>query len=277
MKAGLERNVYRYRFVIGVLLSASLPVLLSHTTATASLSESELAARLRRDPLAVVRDPQGRPRWVFSVPLAEAPVVFLPVSRERPLPDSYRPLDLVWSMGRPVRDLILGDLRAMIAAAVADDVEMTVVSGYRSPEEQLEALESSAWRLRARTQEAIDFEEAKSRASRFVAPPGHSQHQLGTAVDLSTWELNYVIRPRFAETMAGKWVSRRAWEFGFVLPYTALGEARTGYAYEPWHLRWVGRPLAAAMQADQYLDHPYLVADDYLRAVEEILRWEGVR
>jgi D-alanyl-D-alanine carboxypeptidase len=242
----------------------------------ASAFETQLAQRLRRDPQSLVRDPEGRLQSVFSVAIDEAPMVFLAVGRDRPLPEGYEPADLT-TIGRPVRRLIVADLKGMISAAAADDVEIAVVSGYRRPVEQAAALEAAAWRQLARAQGAIELEEARLRAARFVAPPGHSQHQLGTAVDLSTWEINYAVQPRFAETLAGRWVRERAWEFGFVMPYTVEGEARTGFAFEPWHLRWVGRPLATAMWTDRYLEQPMLVADDYLRAIEEILASEGVR
>jgi hypothetical protein len=61
-----------------------------------------------------------------------------------------------------------------------------------------------------------------------------------------------------------------------VLSYTRQGEERSGYAYEPWHYRWVGRDLAAILQHDGYLDHPTLIVDDYLRAAEELMAVEGV-
>jgi D-alanyl-D-alanine carboxypeptidase len=116
-----------------------------------------------------------------------------------------------------------------------------------------------------------DQEEAEALANRFRARPGYSQHQLGTTLDLTSPEVDYGLGQRFGETQAGRWVRGRAWEFGFVLPYTASGEARTGYAPEPWHVRWVGRELAAAMQADDYLSRDDLVADDYLVGLDALL------
>jgi D-alanyl-D-alanine carboxypeptidase len=238
--------------------------------------QERLILLLTQDEAGIPRDSSGRPLAIFDVPLQEARIVFLPVTRERALPAGYEPTDLDRSTGRPVRALVVPDLRALIDAAAADGVEIAVVSGYRSPEQQAEAFEASYWRQLARGQGAIDEHEARTRASRFVAPPGHSQHQLGTAVDLSTWELSYAVQPRFAETAAGRWVVQNGWRFGFVLPYTVRGEARTGYAFEPWHVRWVGRPLAALMHTDGYLDHPTLVSDDYLTALEVILNAEAV-
>ena len=203
-------------------------------------------------------------------------MLLLPVSRWRAAPPGYQPPDLVYSLGRPVRALLVDDFRSMVADAAADAVDLAIISGYRSPAEQAAAFESAVWRRLAREAGRIDRGEAESQASRFVAPPGHSQHQLGTAVDLSTSEIGYAIQPRFAETSAGRWITLRAWEYGFVLPYTQHGESRSGYAFEPWHIRWVGRALASALHADGYLDRSELVADDYLQAVEEILNAEAV-
>lgn len=235
---------------------------------------SPLAARLQHERAAIVVDDARRPTAVFGLPPAEARIVLIAVDRQRPLPERYTPPDLVWYGGRLIRALVRPDLTAMIEAAAADRVELAAISAYRSPEQQELAFESAVWGAMARG--AADRAEAEHRSARYVAPPGYSQHQLGTAIDFSTWEINYAIQSAFAETEAGQWLAQRAWEFGFVLPYPSDGEARTGYAYEPWHWRWVGRDLAAIMQRDGYRDHPTVVADDYLRAAEEILNAEGI-
>jgi D-alanyl-D-alanine carboxypeptidase len=104
-----------------------------------------------------------------------------------------------------------------------------------------------------------------------VAPPGRSQHQLGTTADLSSWEIGYAVRASFAETKAGRWLFERAWEFGFIVPYTEAAEARTGYVPEPWHIRWVGRPLAARLWEDGYPFRTNPTADDVLLALELLL------
>lgn len=100
------------------------------------------------------------------------------------------------------------------------------------------------------------------------ALPGHSQHQLGTAIDLFTrdWlEGGDRFREGFGCTPGGRWIAEHAHEYGFVLPYPlhpdyrregsdcagrergdeARIDPRTGYRYEPWHLRYVGREPAA--------------------------------
>lgn len=236
---------------------------------------SALAARLRSDHTATTRDEHGRAVLVFGLAAEEARILLLPVGRGRPLPEGYRPPDLTRVGGQLVRALVVPDLHAMIDAAASEGVELAVVSGYRSPEDQAEAFESAVWRALARSSGEIDRAEAESRAARFVAPPGHSQHQLGTAIDFSSWEVGYAVQPRFAETAAGRWLDTNAWQYGFLLAYPRDAEPRTGYAYEPWHYRWVGRELAAVVQRDGYPRGSPHVLDDYLGAVEEILNVEG--
>jgi len=235
---------------------------------------SSLAVHLKSEPTAVTRDNYGHPTAIFGLPATEARMLLLPVDRQRSLPDGYVPPDLTWLGGRMIRALAKPDLVAMIEAASRDNVDLSAISIYRPPDEQALAFDAAVWQAMAR--ESLDRGQAESKMARFVAPPGHSQHQLGTAVDLSTWEINYALQPAFAETEAGRWLEQNAWQYGFVLSYTRNGEERSGYAYEAWHYRWIGRDLAAVLQRDGYLNHPTLIADDYLRATEELLAYESI-
>jgi D-alanyl-D-alanine carboxypeptidase len=235
---------------------------------------SSLALHLQREAASVTRDANGRVETIFGLPANEVRMLLVPVDRQRGLPEGYVPPDLTFLGGRQVRALARPNLLAMIEAANRDNVELAPISGYRPPGEQALAFDSAVWQAMAR--DSLSQTDAEARMARFVAPPGHSQHQLGTAIDFSTWDINYALQPVFAETEAGRWLEQNAWQFGFVLSYTRLGEERSGYAYEPWHYRWIGRELAAVLQRDGYLNHPTLIADDYLRAAEEILAYEQV-
>ncbi len=107
-------------------------------------------------------------------------------------------------------------------------------------------------------------------AAHASALPGHSQHQLGTAIDLFTqsWaSTGNRFRPGFGCTPGGRWLADHAHEFGFVLPYPLhvdfrragseceparefvnAADPRTGFKHEPWHLRFVGVANAAAFR-----------------------------
>jgi zinc D-Ala-D-Ala carboxypeptidase len=206
----------------------------------------------------------------------EAAWALYPVTKDRALPADYAPPDLVRTSAgghapqgpQPVRRLIAADLAAMFEAARGDDVSLGILSGYRSYDTQVNLFQASVNQQVAR---GVDQETAEANANRFRARPGHSQHQLGTTVDLTSPEVNYGLGQRFAETRAGQWVRAHAWEYGFVLPYTPASEPRTGYVSEPWHVRWLGRPLAAVLMADGYLDREDIVADDYLVVLDGLL------
>jgi len=122
-----------------------------------------------------------------------------------------------------------------------------VVSGYRSYQEQ-DAL------FRFYVQQM-----GEARASRFSAQPGHSEHQMGTALDLGSPENGYQLEESFGLTRAGVWMQQHAAGFGFVLSYPQGREDVTGYAYEPWHYRYVGMDVAQKVVASG------LTLTEYLR------------
>ncbi len=132
---------------------------------------------------------------------------------------------------------------------------ITAVSGWRSQEEQQAIWDGS---LR---EHGADF------TRRYVAVPGHSEHQTGLAIDLGL-KKNAVdfLRPPFPDTGLSGVFRRRAARYGFIERYPAGGEGITGIAHEPWHFRYVGTPHAAVMAErgltlEEYLaflkDFPY--------------------
>jgi D-alanyl-D-alanine carboxypeptidase len=155
------------------------------------------------------------------------------------LPPSYVPPDLVtlpleWVAGQAVqlRREAAEALVKLLAAAREEGYPMVAVSGYRSYEYQAQVLQ----------QEIRQYGEAQAR--RQVAEPGHSEHQLGVAVDLATARRPYDLSEDFGTTPEGRWLQQNAARFGFVISYPAGKEAITGYIYEPWHIRYVGPEIA---------------------------------
>ena len=154
------------------------------------------------------------------------------VDKQHALPKDYAPADLVALDNYPITTnraghrlsrRVLPDLLAMVEAARIDGVELMVSSAYRSYDYQDRLYQRHVDRL---GREAADLVSAR---------PGHSQHQLGTAVDFGS------ISEGYGETANGRWVARHAWRFGFSLSYPAGATERTGYDYEPWHFRYIGR------------------------------------
>ncbi len=162
------------------------------------------------------------------------------VDRTHALPADYVPDDLVSlrGFGVPVlgEDVLLRreaaeNLESLVASAAAAGDELTVASGYRSYEDQ----RASYARL------VSVFGKGADRTS---APPGHSQHQLGTAVDFTNAAVGYEVLRGFGRTTAAVWLQEHAHEHGFVLSYPPGRHAKTGYHWEPWHYRYVGEENA---------------------------------
>ena len=95
-------------------------------------------------------------------------------------------------------------------------------------------------------------------ARRVSARPGHSEHQLGLALDITTPALGG-LSTQFSSTPEGTWVRNNAHRFGFIIRYPAGREADTGYIYEPWHIRYVGVSAATTIHNGN------LILEDFLR------------
>lgn len=158
--------------------------------------------------------------------------LFLLVDKKHGLPREYEPNDLVTldgygiRTGRPnlqLRKSAAQALSRMAEEAQKEGIELFVSSAYRSFQYQSTVYQRV---VRELGQEAADRESAK---------PGFSQHQLGTSVDFGS------ISDAFTGTPMERWLHRRAWEFGFSLSYPEGKEAETGYRYESWHYRFLGK------------------------------------
>ncbi len=104
-----------------------------------------------------------------------------------------------------------------------------ISSGYRS------------WELQQSLYDRYCAADGKAFADRYSARPGHSEHQTGLALDLNT------VTQSFAYTAEGRWVAANCWRYGFILRYPKEKESVTGYMYEPWHLRYLGKDLAQSV------------------------------
>jgi zinc D-Ala-D-Ala carboxypeptidase len=104
-------------------------------------------------------------------------------------------------------------------------------------------------------------------ADSHSARAGHSEHQTGLSLDISSVPAECPLEACFADTTAGKWLAENAWEFGFILRYPKGMDDITGYTFEPWHYRFVGKGLAKEMHdtetatLEQFFDLP--PAPDY--------------
>lgn len=125
------------------------------------------------------------------------------------------------------------------ACLEGEAITLKAVSGYRSYTKQSTLYSNKLERVGG----------SKARADEYVARPGASEHQLGLAMDVGqSGKVN--LTAGFGNTAGGKWLRVNCWEYGFILRYQEAWEDITGYKYEPWHVRYVGREYAAQIYED---------------------------
>jgi hypothetical protein len=156
------------------------------------------------------------------------------------VPSTYVPPGLVDTGGAGInggyrlRSLAIADLRAMAADAARAGVTIRVYSTYRSYAAQVASFDMWVSRL--------GYEEALRRSAR----PGHSEHQLGTTIDVvqtpGTWS----------------WLATNAWRYGWVMSYPRGEIGRVCYIHEPWHYRYLGREATALIRAAGITPREYL-------------------
>jgi len=146
------------------------------------------------------------------------------VNEDNPVPEGFRPNLITLDNGQRIDERILEPLNEMFAAARNQGISLQVNSGYRSIAEQQIIFDGT---LNHWLSHGFSYEEALERTRRYVALPGTSEHHLGLAVDIS-------------EVSSWTWLHENSAQFGFILRYPMGSEHITGFAYEPWHFRYVG-------------------------------------
>jgi D-alanyl-D-alanine carboxypeptidase len=169
------------------------------------------------------------------------------VNKKYMLPDGYKPADLVepkvpfifkeQDEKRLMRKEAAQALEQMFVAAKKDGVNLAGVSGYRSYETQ-----TGLFNYYVQTQ-------GEETARKYSAEPGHSEHQTGLSMDVSGTSGACAADDCFAGTPEANWLAAHGAEYGFVVRYPKGKESITGYAYEPWHMRYVGVTLAKEIMA----------------------------
>lgn len=170
------------------------------------------------------------------------------VNKANPLPEDYEPADLV-TVNIPfahagndnrnyMRHPAARALEVMFRDAAAAGTAPIGVSGYRSYKRQQEIYEGNL---------AVKGER---HTSLYSARPGQSEHQTGLAMDISAPSVQSTLTTEVENTPEGQWLRANAHRYGFILRYPAGKEHITGYAYEPWHFRYVGRELATFLKKE---------------------------
>ncbi len=149
------------------------------------------------------------------------------------LPSSYNPGGLL--------DSFQDAFSVMQSAAANDGISLSVISGYRSYSRQNTIYNNYVSR------------DGKAKADTYSARAGHSEHQTGLAADINS------LSQSFKNTKEGQWLNEHCSEYGFIIRYPEGKESITGYIFEPWHIRYVGKELASAL----YNNGDWITLEEY--------------
>ncbi len=118
----------------------------------------------------------------------------------------------------------------MKSDAYKDGISLFIASGFRSYSYQKNLYNN----YKAR--------DGKEKADTYSARAGHSEHQTGLAFDINDPSSS------FENTKEAKWLAKNCTKYGFIIRYEKSKEKITGYKYEPWHIRYLGKDLAKKLK-----------------------------
>lgn len=201
-------------------------------------AEAEATQRAQQAPA-----PQAAPP-ANPAPAGSAGSLTVVVNKARPLnPISYAPPSVVKPQGfsssatSGIRPEAAQALTQMLTAAQQQGAGRGfMISGYRSYQQQQSTY--SGWVAQL----------GQAQADRVSARPGHSEHQTGLAADIDDGA-GCALSGCFGNRPLGKWLAANSADYGFILRYPANKTGVTGFAYEPWHFRYVGVNVAKDMRA----------------------------
>lgn len=174
----------------------------------------------------------------------------LVVNRDHKLGKDYKPENLVIPDVAICKDIsdeekhidksIEEPLKNLFNAAKKSGFKLYILSGYRSYD-----MQKSLYNQRKK-------ENGKKYADLYAAEAGHSEHQTGLALDVTNENRN------FSGSKEAKWLAKNSYRYGFIIRYQKGKEDKTGYNYEPWHIRYVGIDLAKKIYESKLSLEEYL-------------------
>lgn len=270
---GHARNPWYPVLIVAVIAVALSVILLLVVATNASNSDGKQPAAVITSPSARVTEPVAstKPGESATAPVKETeaptkpnnggdgddfPVVtcgdiLAPVDKQHRLAADCAPPDLVAlpanisvQGAQSMRSEAADALEDMFAGARKDGFQLTVNSSYRSYAEQVSTY--NYW-VQTSGQEYAD---------RTSARPGHSEHQMGTTADVGARGL---VLEEMIGTPEADWIAENSWKYGFIVSYPDGKEDITGYAPEPWHVRYVGKSVASDVRASGLTLHEFLL------------------
>lgn len=238
------------RYNAGTLNSSPRMVSPASVSSTALEPEPTATPYLLPEDLSSIQAPKD------AVPIDTIPMsITVLVNRNYLLPSSYVPShlkepDIRFSFNykndkRKLRKEAADALEKMFKAAEKKNIILYGVSGYRSYARQKQIYDRNVSLYGKKSTDTVS------------ATPGSSEHQTGLTIDISARSVGFLLDKNFGKTKEGKWVAKNAHKYGYIIRYPEGKSKITGYHYEPWHIRYVGKNLAA------YLYNHKLTLEEY--------------
>ncbi|WP_181349579.1 D-alanyl-D-alanine carboxypeptidase family protein [Thalassobacillus sp. CUG 92003] len=195
-----------------------------------------------------------------STPVVSNPSKLLVlVNKNSKLPGDYVPQPLVTPDVRfpfeedlpkkLMRPVAANALEKLFAAGDQAGLNLYALSGYRSYDRQ-EAIFASN----------VERYGSEEKANEVSAHAGESEHQTGLTMDVTSPKVDFGLTVEFGQTKEGQWLKQHASDYGFIIRYPKGKKNITGYQYEPWHLRYVGKEAAQAIDSQGITLEKYLGA-----------------
>ena len=181
------------------------------------------------------------PTPTAAIDFSDTSSILVCANKKHALPDGYAPSDLrapavyTTTTSWTLRDEAATALETMFNAAKEDGIALLLGSAYRSYDYQ------------ASLYNGYVANRGKEYADTISSRPGYSDHQTGLAVDISDASQANFLSQSFENTAEGQWLHDNAHLYGWIMRYPKDKQDITGYAYEPWHFRYVRVEYATAI------------------------------
>lgn len=187
------------------------------------------------------------------------------VNRENQLAEEIPMEFYLTESGYQIDSRIQDPYSQLMEAGKAAGMDLTMVSGYRSIEQQQANYDVNYQNFLA---SGLSEEEARTKTEEYIALPHASEHTTGLAVDITSTALanqegNSGLLPDLENYPEGLWLKENAPKFGFILRYPKAKEAITGINFEPWHFRYVG------IENAMYMTEKNLTLEEYIAILKQ--------
>ena len=263
-----ERYALRLRFLAGLLLAMLFFTGCSTDDDEPSNNQQDSSISTHSEELQVSSEAaadEAESKAIVTPLASPADWNLVLVNRENQLAEEIPMEFYLTESGYQIDSRIQEPYSQLMEAGKAAGMDLTMVSGYRSIEQQQANYDVNYQNFLA---SGLSEEEARTKTEEYIALPHASEHTTGLAVDITSTALanqegNSGLLPDLENYPEGLWLKENAPKFGFILRYPKAKEAITGINFEPWHFRYVG------IENAMYMTEKNLTLEEYIAILKQ--------